>query len=77
MTVHSKQIHEVLHNHFPYLKLHASRFILIFMKILKMYLKVKYCEVNKDITYTLQTELTIHIKYQKRGQNIPKNLLLL
>jgi hypothetical protein len=30
------------------LKQHASRFMLIFMKILKMYLKIKYCEVNKE-----------------------------
>jgi hypothetical protein len=29
------------------LKLHASRFMLIFVKILEMYLKVKYCERNK------------------------------
>jgi hypothetical protein len=31
------------------LKQHASKFMLIFMKILKMYLKVKYCELNKEI----------------------------
>jgi hypothetical protein len=29
------------------LKQNASRIMLIFMKILEMYLKVKYCEVNK------------------------------
>jgi hypothetical protein len=29
------------------LKQHASRLLLIFMKISQMYLKVKYCELNK------------------------------
>jgi hypothetical protein len=39
---------------------HTSRFMLIFMKSLEMYLKVKNCEVNKIINYILQSALTIH-----------------
>jgi hypothetical protein len=30
------------------LKQHASRFMLIFMKTLEKFLKVNYCEVNKN-----------------------------
>jgi hypothetical protein len=37
----------------------------MFMKILKMYGKVKYCEVNKTGIYALQTALTFHVTDQK------------
>jgi hypothetical protein len=47
-----------------WLKQHASKFMLIFMKILKILIKVKYCEVNKVIQL-LHTALTIHVNYQK------------
>jgi hypothetical protein len=49
-----------------FLKQHASRFMLIFIKILKMYLNVWYCEIiKKEATYTLSMALTTHINYQK------------
>jgi hypothetical protein len=38
-----------------------------------MYLKVRYCEVNKKVIYTLQTALTIHVNYEKRSQHIHIN----
>jgi hypothetical protein len=49
--------------YFHHLKQHASRFMVIFMKSLKIYLKVKYLEVNKKVNYTLLT---------KRDQNMQK-----
>jgi hypothetical protein len=44
-------------------KQRASRFMLIFMKILKMYVKVKYFEVNKESN--LHVALTVHENFQK------------
>jgi hypothetical protein len=44
------------------LEQHASRSMLIFMQIKKMYLKVKYCGENKK---NLHTALTFHVNYQK------------
>jgi hypothetical protein len=35
------------------------------MKILELYLKVKYCKVNKKAIYILQLALTIQGNYQK------------
>jgi hypothetical protein len=48
-----------------HLKQHISRFMLIFLKIFDMYLKVKNCEVTKKAICTLQTTpLTTHVNYQ-------------
>jgi hypothetical protein len=60
-----ENILQELSKHFQKIfKQHASRFRLNFVKILKMYLQVKYWEVNKEVIYTLQTTLTIHVNYQ-------------
>jgi hypothetical protein len=53
------------------LKQHASRFMLIFMEILKMYLKVKYYyEVNKECNLHIATGTHNQCKLPKRGQYI-------
>jgi hypothetical protein len=44
-SLFERKKYNLLHLHF---KQHAYRFMLTFMKILIMYLKVKYCEVNKE-----------------------------
>jgi hypothetical protein len=46
------------------------------MKILKMYLKVKYCEVNKESNLHIANGTYNPRKQPKRGQNIHKYLLL-
>jgi hypothetical protein len=51
------------------LKQHASRFMLIFMKILKMYLKVNYCELNKENRLHIANSSCNPHKLPKRGQN--------
>jgi hypothetical protein len=55
------------------LKLLISRFMPIFMTIMKMYLKVenKMCEVNKIVIYTLQI-IYNQCKLLKRGKNTQK-----
>jgi hypothetical protein len=61
-----------------YLKHHASKFRLI-MKILKLYLKVKYFEVNKNEQrkefYSMQTTLSIHVNFQINVKICKKRLL--
>jgi hypothetical protein len=56
----------IIVNNQPSLKQHASRFMIIFMKILKMYLKIKYCEVNKESKLHIANgTYIIHVNYQK------------
>jgi hypothetical protein len=49
------------------LKLDASRFMLVFMKIEKMHSKVKYFEVNKDYNFHIANSTT-HVK--KSGNKV-------
>jgi hypothetical protein len=58
------------------LKQHASRFMLILMKILKMYFKVKYCEVNKSSNLHIANGTYNPCLLLKRSQNIQKYFLL-
>jgi hypothetical protein len=46
---------------------HASRFLLIFIKILKMFLKVKYCRVNEESNLSIANGTYNHVNDQKRG----------
>jgi hypothetical protein len=50
------------------LKLHASQFQTNFINILKIYLKVKYCEVNKESNLHTEegiyTQLILQIRYK-------------
>jgi hypothetical protein len=48
-----------------YLKQHSYRFMLVFMKILKMYLKEKYCEVNKESNLHIANGTYNPCNYQK------------
>jgi hypothetical protein len=51
-----------------FLKQHASRFIL--MKFLKMYQRVKYCQVNKDCNLHIAKLEIIPRKLPNQDQNI-------
>jgi hypothetical protein len=46
------------------------------MKILKMYLKVKFCEATKmkQFTHTLQASLTTRVNYQNQGKIFENSL---
>jgi hypothetical protein len=62
-----------------YLNQHASRYVQIFINILKMFKKVKSCEMNKDINsliHALQTVLTCHKNCQIKMSSKYGNLAL-
>jgi hypothetical protein len=52
--------------------------MLVSMTILKMYLKVKICEVNKKKRnlHIANGAYIIHVHYQNKGQNMKKYSLL-
>jgi hypothetical protein len=50
-------------------KQHASRFMLISMEILKMYLNIKYCEVNRENNLHIANSSCNPHQSTKRGQN--------
>jgi hypothetical protein len=46
------------------------------MKILKMFLKVKYCEVNKESDLNIANGTYNPRKLPKRGQNVQRKSLM-